>query len=364
MGIPETSPSGPAAESLRRPGSTGTAPPGGRRAGLERETDRLFHALGHLGWVREECGLFAPLTLEIRRLKEEAGATILAHSYQTPDILYGIADFRGDSLQLSIEASKTSADVIVFCGVRFMAETAKILSPEKRVLLPAPDAGCSLDESITAADVRRLRRQYPDAAVVCYVNTTAAVKAESTVCCTSANGLEIVEGIPERQILFVPDQLMGKNLQARTKKEIIPWRGTCIVHETFTPESLQAHRKHFPDAEILVHTECNPDVVAAADLAGGTGDMIRHIKNSSSRRFMLVTECGLADRLRVEFPDREFVGTCVLCPHMKKTELRKVMEVLTDPGPDQIIEVEESVRIRAKRTLDRMFEITSRSLPA
>lgn len=329
------------------------------RAELEREAERLHGALEHLGWARQECAPFAPLTLEIRKRAAAAGATIIAHSYQTPDILYGIADFRGDSLALSLEASKTAADAIVFCGVRFMAETAKILSPGKTVLLPAADAGCSLDESITAGDVRELRRRYPDAGVVCYVNTKAEVKAESDVCCTSANAMQVVEGIPQKRILFVPDNLMGRNVQQQTEKEIIPWHGTCIVHETFTRESLQAHRRHYPDAEILVHTECNPEVIDGADLAGGTNDMIRHIRNSPSRRFMLVTECGMADRMRVDFPDREFVGTCVLCPHMKRTELRKVLQVLTDPQPDQIIEVEESVRVRAKRSLDRMFEITA-----
>jgi quinolinate synthase len=326
---------------------------------LRRESERLHGQLGNLGWAAEECALFAPLTLEIRKRAAATGATILAHSYQTPDILYGIADFRGDSLALSLEASQTPAEVIVFCGVRFMAETAKILSPGKTVLLPAADAGCSLDESITGADVRRLRQEHPGAAVVCYVNTKAEVKAESDVCCTSGNARRVVEAIPERRIVFVPDNLMGRNLQKETDKEIVPWHGTCIVHETFTPESLDAHRRHFPDADILVHTECNPDVIDGADLAGGTNDMIRHIRNSSARRFMLVTECGMADRMRVEFPDREFVGTCGLWPHMKRTELRKVLQVLTDPKPDQIIEVEEPIRVRAKRCLDRMFQITS-----
>ena len=327
-----------------------------QRRSIDREAELLYSSLGRLGWALEECALYAPLTLEIRRLKEKMGATILAHSYQVPEILYGIADFRGDSLQLSQEAKKTEAEVIVFCGVRFMAETAKILSPEKTVLLPAPDAGCSLDESITAEDVRRLKQKYPDAAVVCYVNTRAAVKAESTVCCTSANGLAVVEGRPEKRIIFVPDLLMARNIQAQTKKEIIPWRGTCIVHEAFTLDRMVAFREHYPDLEVLVHTECSPEVTGAADLAGGTGDMIRHIRNSSARQFMLVTECGLADRLRVEFPGREFIGSCVLCPHMKRTELRNVLEVLEDPSPDQIIEIPAEIRHRAERALTRMLE--------
>lgn len=324
---------------------------------LERETSRLYEALHHVGWTREECSLHAPLTLEILERKESRRATILAHSYQTPDILYGVADYRGDSLGLSQEARRTDADVIVFCGVRFMAETAKILSPEKTVLLPAPDAGCSLSESITGQDVRALRAEHPDAAVVCYVNTSAEVKAESDVCCTSANALKVVESLPQAKIIFLPDVFMAKNLQPLTDKRIIPWRGTCIVHETFNAEKIRAHQQHYAGLKVLVHTECAPEVVREADLAGGTGDMIRYIRESPAKRFMLVTECGMSDRMKVEFPDREFVGTCVLCPYMKKIDLRNILQVLRDPRPDQVIELDEDVRVRAKRAIDRMLEL-------
>ncbi len=329
------------------------------REDIERETDRLHGALKEVGWSRGECALHAPLTLEIARRKREKNAVILAHSYQTPDIVYGVADFRGDSLGLSEAARDTDADVIVFCGVRFMAETAKILSPSKTVLLPAIDAGCSLAESITAEDVRRLRREHPDAAVACYVNTDAAVKAECDVCVTSANALEVVERLPQKEVIFLPDKFMAANLAAAVpSKTIIPWHGTCIVHEQFTPEKAAAWRAAHPGAKMLVHTECMPAVVEQADLAGGTGDMIDYVKRSDATEFMLVTECGLSDRMRVELPGRRFIGTCALCPYMKKTGLDKVLQVLESPRPDQVIEVPEDVRVRALRSLERMFELT------
>jgi quinolinate synthase len=338
---------------------------------LEKETDRLFEGLRHAGWARGEAALHAPLTLEIRERARAKNAVILAHSYMTPDILHGIADFKGDSLGLSEQARDTKADVIVFCGVRFMAETAKILSPEKLVLLPAPDAGCSLSESITAADVRRMRAEHPDAAVVCYINTDAAVKAECDACVTSANTIDVLRGLPERKIVFLPDKYMAANLQiACPEKEIIPWDGRCIVHEQFTPERAKAWKDAWPGAKMLVHTECTSGVVGIADMAGGTGDMIDYVrKNPETKEFMLVTECGLSDRLRMEFPDRRFIGTCGLCPHMKRVELRKVLEVLESPRPDQIIEVPEDVRVRALRAINRMFELTrsrkgDRALPA
>jgi quinolinate synthase len=330
-------------------------------ASLERETDRLHEALGECGWAREECGLYAPLTLEIRHLAREKNAVILAHSYMTPDIQAGIADYRGDSLGLSEKARDTDADVIVFCGVRFMAETAKILSPSKTVLHPAPDAGCSLSESITGADVRDLRERYPDAAICCYVNTSAEVKAECDVCVTSANALAIVNALEEDQVVFLPDKYMAENIRAHTDKEIIGWDGVCIVHEQFTPQRARAWREANPDAHMLAHMECTAGTVGLADMAGGTGDMIRYVReHPEANAFMLVTECGLSDRMRMEFPDRTFIGTCALCPHMKRVELRGVLECLTDPSPEQIIDLSEDVRIRALRSLERMFELTAK----
>lgn len=326
---------------------------------VDQETDRLYQALKYVGWTKGECALHAPLTLRIQQLKAERHAVILGHSYQTPDILFGISDVKGDSLELSRHAQKTEAKVIVFCGVRFMAETAKILSPEKTVLLPSPDAGCSLDESITAEDVKALRRRHPNAAVVCYVNTSAAVKAECDVCCTSANALKVVESVPQGEVIFLPDEYMAKNLQPLTKKKIIPWHGHCIVHETFTTAQVDAVREAYPDVKILVHTESPEAVVAAADLAGGTGDMIRYVKQSPSKTFMLVTECGLSERLKVELPDRQFVGTCTLCPHMKKINLANVEQVLEHPRPDQIIDIPEDIRLRAARAVDRMLALSA-----
>jgi len=339
--------------------SAGTAATFPKEA-LDREAERLEKALRGVGWSRWECALIAPLTLEIARLKRERNAVILAHSYQTPDIVYGVADFRGDSLGLSIAARDTDADVIVFCGVRFMAETAKILSPGKTVLLPAVDAGCSLSESITAGDVRRLRREHPDAAVVCYVNTDAAVKAECDCCVTSANAVEVVEKLPAKKIVFLPDRHMAANLKTMTSKTIIPYHGTCMVHDQFTLEKALAWKSKHPQARMLVHTETHPDVVKLADLAGGTSDMVDYVKRSDAREFMLVTECGLSDRMRVEFPGKTFVGTCALCPHMKRTGLDKVLQVLEAPRPDQAIEIPEDVRVRALRAVERMLELTGK----
>jgi quinolinate synthase len=327
---------------------------------LRAETERLHAALAHAGWTATECGLVAPITLRIRELARQQDAVILGHSYQTPDILFGIADYRGDSLGLSRIARDTDARTIVFCGVRFMGETAKVLSPDKRVLLPNPDAGCSLSEAITGADVRRLRAEHPDATFVCYVNTSAEVKAECDVCCTSANALAIVEAAPSDHVVFLPDRYMAQNLAAMTRKRITGYDGRCIVHETFSAESLAAWRERIPGLRILVHTESPPEVVAAADLAGGTGDMVDYVRRSSDPAFMLVTECGLADRMRVEHPDKRFVGTCALCPHMKRVDLRRVLQVLESPRPDQIVEIPADIRDRAALAIERMFEWTAR----
>lgn len=327
-------------------------------AELDREARRLHSRLRSVGWSLAECELIAPLTAEINRLKQVQNAVILAHSYQTPDIIYGIADHVGDSLGLSQEAAHTDGDVIVFCGVRFMAETAKILSPAKRVLLPAPDAGCSLSESITAADVRALRTAHPGVPVVSYVNTSAEVKAESDACCTSANTLAVVEAMPGESVIFIPDKLMAANLAPLTKKRIIAWDGTCIVHENFGLPEVNAFRRQYPDAALLAHTECLPEVVGVADMAGSTSGMERYIaQHDEVKRFMLITECGMTDKLKVQFPDRQFVGTCVLCPYMKKVELRRVLEAMTAPRVEQEIVLEAEVIRRARVAIDRMLAV-------
>ena len=325
---------------------------------IEREAARLRERLQPVGWSLAECELIAPMTLEINRLKRTLNAVVLAHSYQTPDIIYGIADHVGDSLGLSQEAAHTDADVIVFCGVRFMAETAKILSPHKRVLLPAPDAGCSLADGITAEEVRALKAQYPGVPVVCYVNTSAEVKAECDACCTSANTLAVVEAQPGPRVIFIPDKLMAANLRPHTTKELIGWDGTCIVHEHFGKTEIAAFKRQYPDAAVLAHTECIPEVVGLADMAGSTSGMEKFIaQHDDIKRFMLVTECGMTDKLKAQFPDREFIGSCVLCPYMKKTELRKVLAAMTEPSADQIVTLSDDVLGRARRAIDAMLAV-------
>ncbi len=323
---------------------------------VQTEAQQLHERLAEVNWGIEACEMIAPLTLEINRLKREMNAVVLAHSYQTPDIIFGIADFTGDSLGLSKEAAKTPADTIIFCGVRFMAETAKILSPSKRVLLPAPNAGCSLAEAITAEDVKKLKAQYPGVPVVCYVNTNADVKAESDACCTSGNALEVVNAQPGDKVIFIPDKLMAANLRSMTDKEMIEWNGTCIVHEEFNPKSIDEWKKLYPDMLVLAHTECDSSVVEIADMAGSTEGMIKFIKESNAERYMLITECGLSDRLRVEFEGKKkFFGSCVLCPYMKQTELPTILECMKNPSPDQIVELDYDIIRRARRSIDQML---------
>lgn len=327
---------------------------------IESEAQRLWQKLDGVGFNQGYCKIIAPLTLQIQRLKEQKNAVILAHSYQTPDIMYGIADFVGDSYQLSQKAAATDADVIVFSGVRFMAETAKILNPEKEVLLPAPAAGCSLADAITAENVRTLKAQYPGIPVVVYVNTSAEVKAEADVCCTSSNALKIIENMPGDTLIFLPDALMGANLQKLTSKKLITWDGRCIVHEDFDAQKVNHFRQHNPGLKILAHSECSPQVANVADLVGGTGDMIRYVSTTEAPSYMLVTECGLSERMRVEFPQKYFVGMCGLCPYMKMNTLPLIKQVLLNPAADQIIHVPEDVRLRALQSLQKMFEITQR----
>lgn len=326
---------------------------------IQKEAERLLDNLKNVGWTIDDCLLIAPMTLEINQLKKEQDAIILSHSYQTPDIMYGVADFIGDSYGLSVIASKEKAKKIIFCSVHFMGETAKLLSPDKEVLVPSV-AGCSLAESITADDVRKLRKKHPEAGVVCYVNTSAAVKAESDVCCTSSNVVEIVEAMPQKDVIFIPDKLMGKNMAHMTSKNIILWDGTCIVHEKFKPETVQEIRKQHPDVKILAHTECEPVVLKEVDMAGSTSQMLSYVKDSPSQNFMLVTECGLTDRVKTEFPTKNIVGTCNLCPYMKEIALKDVLVALKNPRGDQIISIPEEVAKKARASLDKMFELEKR----
>ncbi len=293
---------------------------------------------------------------EINRLKKEKGAIIFAHYYVRDGIKYGVADFVGDSLELSKAAMETDARLILFCGVHFMAETAKILNPTKKVVIPSLEAGCSLAESITAEDVRDLRKIHPEAAFVCYVNTTAAVKAEVDVCVTSANAVKIVRKLPQQKIVFLPDLYMGQNLQEEIPdKEIINWQGKCIVHEQFSTEQIAHYRREIPGLRVLAHYECDPSVLRAADMHGGTSDMKRDIANTEAAAYLLATECGLPSTLKMEFPEKNIVGPCTLCPYMKKNNLENAKDALVNEKPEII--VPEEMRIKAYRPIQRMFEL-------
>ncbi|MDD3178865.1 MAG: quinolinate synthase NadA [Opitutaceae bacterium] len=335
---------------------------------VEAETERLFRALMHVdcepgrSWNYEACRSFAPLTLEINRLKREHGAVILAHSYVEPEITYGVADFKGDSYFLSVKAREAQARMIVFVGVVFMAETAKILCPDATVVVPDRGAGCSLADSLTGAGLRRLKAHYPDAAVVCYINSTAEVKAESDVCVTSGNVYDIIEKLPQRRILFVPDRLMAENIRTEMKrrgcaKEIVASDGTCIVHEVFDASAIAIARARFPGLHVVAHPECAPEVAAAADFVGSTGAMMKYVRGTPAPYFLMLTECGLVGRLQVEDPEKRFITGCRLCPYMKLNSLAKVRDVLAAPRPDQIVTLEEPLRCRAARCIERMFAL-------
>jgi quinolinate synthase len=325
---------------------------------IEKEIDRLQKNMETLKWSREDCSLIAPLTLEINKLKKEKNAVILAHSYQMPQIVFGVADFVGDSYDLSRKAMKAKADIIVFCGVKFMAETAKLLNHQTMVLLPSLEAGCSLADGINAKDVQGLKTNYPKSPVVCYINTSAAVKAECDVCVTSANAVNIIRKLESDTVIFIPDKHMANNLGSLTEKKIIGWDAECIVHDQFTPEHIKALREQYKGIKILAHTECDPSVAGLADLVGGTGDMIRFVQHSESKDFALITECGLSERLRVEFPEKNFYGSCILCPYMKTIDLEKIRQVLLKPNKDQIIEIPDEIQQQAKKSLKRMFEMS------
>jgi len=302
-----------------------------------------------------EWPVHAPYVDAIREWKAKRNAVVLAHNYQTPEIFHGVADITGDSLALAQKAAETDADVIVMAGVHFMAETAKILSPEKTVLIPDTAAGCSLASSITAADVRLLRERYPDSPVVTYVNTSAEVKAESDVCCTSANAVEVVESLGVPRVIFLPDEYLGRYVASQTKTEIVLWQGHCEVHERFTGAEVEAFRKQHPDVTVLAHPECPPDVLAAADYVGSTAGMVRHLESARPSRVVLVTECSMSDNVAVHFPKTEFVRPCNLCPHMKRITLPKILHALQ--AMEHRVEVEPAVAERARRAVERMLAV-------
>jgi len=289
----------------------------------------------------------------INSLKKEKNAVILVHNYQRPEI-YEVADFIGDSLDLSRKAAETKADIIVFCGVRFMAETAKILGPEKTVLLPDIEAGCQMADMVMAEEVRVLKEQFPNVPVVCYVNTTAEVKAESDVCCTSANAVKIVNSLPGKDVIFVPDKNLGNYVGSQTKKNMILTDGYCYVHNNIEPEDVKRAKMLYPDAKIITHPECTEDVLKLADSVQSTGGMIKFAKESDASEFIIVTEVGMTESLKREIPDKNFYPVGKTCINMKKITLEKVLVSLEK---EQFkIEVEEAVRAKAKKALDRMLE--------
>ncbi len=317
----------------------------------------------------------AELVYEINRLKEQRGAIILGHNYMEPALFHTVPDVVGDSLELSRKAAETECDPIVFCGVRFMAETAKILNPEKTVLLPARVAGCSLAASISAEDVRRLRKEYPGVPIVTYINTYADVKAECDVCCTSSNAAKIVESLGSETVIFLPDEYLAANVAQETGKriifptreepglpqtkleyEMIGWRGRCEVHEKFTVDDVTHVREQFPGVLVLAHPECSPEVVAASDFSSSTSRMSAFVQDTDASSYLLLTECSMGDNIMADNPEKEMVRLCsIRCPHMNEITLEDTLNALKNN--EQIIEVPEDIRIRARRAVDRMLEI-------
>ena len=298
-----------------------------------------------------------PTLDEIKRLKVENKAVVLAHNYMTPDIFHLASDFRGDSLQLAREAAETKAEVIVMAGVHFMAETAKILSPEKTVLIPSLEAGCSLAESITGQDVRDLRESHPNVPIVAYVNTSADVKAEVDICCTSSNALAVVESLDSDRVLFLPDQYLGRWVAGQTRKEILLWNGACEVHERFTGDELRNYREGIPGIKIIAHPECPPDVLEEADYVGSTSGMIGWVADHKPKQVVMVTECSMSDNVAVEHPDVEFVRPCNLCPHMKQITLDRILLALQNMQNEVTIAPE--IMDRARQSVERMLAVTS-----
>ena len=299
-----------------------------------------------------EWPFHAPYVESINKLKKEKNVVILAHNYQTPEIYHCVADIVGDSLKLAKEAAKTSADTILMCGVYFMAETAKLMSPDKTVLIPDPKAGCSLSESITGKDVRLLKEKYPGVPVVTYVNTSAEVKAETDICCTSSNAVEIIESLGVDKVIFIPDEYLAKNVAKETKVKIISWHGTCIVHEKFTAEEIREYRKDNPGITILAHPECPPEVIAEVDFTGSTSKMSNYVKEKQPSKVLMVTECSMSDNVSVENPDVEFVRPCNLCPHMKRITLPGILQSLMMNTYE--VKIPYDIMERARRPIERM----------
>lgn len=317
---------------------------------------RMDRVIPLADWARH-----APYVLAINRLKSERGAVILAHNYMTPEIFHGVADVVGDSLQLAIKATEVEADVIVQCGVHFMAETSKILNPAKTVLIPDMAAGCSLAESITAEGVAQMRARYPGAPVVSYVNTTAEVKAASDICCTSSNAAQIVAAMDGDTVIMTPDQYLAQNVAKQVPgKRIVWWAGSCIVHEQYTAADLREFRSHWPGTRIIAHPECTPDVVAEADFSGSTSGIIDYVHRVKPGRAMLVTECSMASNIADELPEVDFVGPCNMCPYMKKITLEKILWSLHTMTTEVIVDPEISAKARI--AVQRMIDVSRKTM--
>ena len=323
-------------------------------AEIRKATDPIYQKISQV-MPEIEWSTHAPYIHKINKLKKEKNAVILAHNYQTPEIYHGISDFSADSLALAVEAAKTKADIIVMCGVHFMAETAKLMSPEKKVLLPDMRAGCSLSSSITGEDVRNLKRKYPGVPVVSYVNTSAEVKAETDVCCTSANAVKIVKSLGVKKVIFLPDDFLAKYVASQTDVEIISWKGTCEVHEQFNDQEINEIRKNNPGIKIIAHPECPPDVIKASDFAGSTSGMIKYVKDNQPEKVMMVTECSMSDNVQIDNPNVKFIRPCNLCPHMKRITLPKVLECLENET-NEILMSDETIE-KARKSVERMTEI-------
>ena len=302
-----------------------------------------------------EWKIHAPLIEKINKLKIEKNAVILAHNYQTAEIYHGVADISADSLALAVEAAKTSASIIVLCGVHFMAETAKLMNPSKKVLLPDMSAGCSLSASITGDDVRLLKQKYPGVPVVSYINTSADVKAETDICCTSANAVKVVESLNVDKVIFLPDQYLANYVASNTNVKIISWKGTCIVHEKFTAQEVEEVRAANPGIKIIAHPECPPDVIKASDFAGSTSGMADYVNKNKPKKVMLVTECSMSDNVEADNPEVEFVKPCNLCPYMKKINLEKILDCLKNETNEIIID--KKISDAARKSVLRMTEI-------
>jgi len=324
------------------------------KAEIKKATDPIYKKVSKV--IPEiEWSFHAPLIHKINMLKKEKNAVVLAHNYQTPEIFHGIADIAADSLALAVEAEKTNADIIVLCGVHFMAETAKLMNPNKKVLLPDMGAGCSLASSITGKDVKMLKEKYPSVPVVTYVNTSAEVKAESDICCTSANAVKVVESLGKDKVIFLPDQYLAKYVSTKTKVQIISWVGACIVHERFSALEIEDIKKQNPEIVVLTHPECPPEVIAASDFTGSTSGMSKYVKENQPNKVMLVTECSMSDNVLVDNPNVQFINPCNLCPHMKTISLPKVLECL-EIETNEIL-IPEIISRKAQRAVERMIAV-------